>query len=131
MTILDEHMLEIRVRFFEVDSMGFLHHSRFLQYFELGRTELLRARGHCYADIERQGYCFAVTQAQVKYRAPAHYDDLLQLTTRLTRQTEVRFEHTYELRRDGQLLAEGQTTIACLNRQGKVVQIPETLRVKS
>ncbi len=109
--------------------MGFLHHSRFLQYFEMGRVELLRSRGTCYADIERGGIFFVVTKAQVNYKSPARYDELLQLTTRLIRQTHVRFDHSYELRRDGLLLAEGQTTIAAVNREGKVVEIPPSMRI--
>lgn len=109
--------------------MGYLHHSRFLQYFEIGRVELLRSRGQSYADLERAGIFFVVTKAQITYRAPARYDDLLQLTTRLVRQTHVRFDHTYELRRDGVLLAEGATTIAAVGRDGKVIEIPDHLKI--
>lgn len=126
---LAEHTLEIRVRYPEVDAMGFLHHSRFLQYFEIGRVELLRSRGTSYADIERAGLFFVVTRAEIKYKAPARYDELLTLTTRLIRQTHVRFDHAYELKRDGVLLAEGQTTIAAVDRSGKVVEIPENVKV--
>ncbi len=129
--ILAENILTLRVRYPEVDAMGYLHHSRFLQYFEMGRIELLRAHGHSYADLERQGIFFVVTRAEVKYRAPARYDDLVVLTTRLIRQTHVRFDHAYELTRDGVLLAEGQTTIACVDRTGKVIEIPDHVRVST
>lgn len=108
--------------------MGYLHHSRFLQYFELGRVELLRAHGVSYADLEQQGVFFVVTKAEVRYKAPARYDDELTLTTRIVRGTHVRFDHAYELRRGNTLLAEGTTTIACVDRSGQVIQIPESLR---
>jgi acyl-CoA thioester hydrolase len=125
--MLAEHTLQIRVRYPEVDGMGYLHHSRYLQYFELGRVELLRSLGHSYAEMERQGIFFVVVRAEVKYAAPARYDDLLELTTRLVRQTHVRYDHAYELRRDTTLLARGTTTIACVDRTGTLIQIPEWL----
>ena len=122
-----EHTIHIRVRYPEVDGMGFLHHSRYLQYFEMGRVELLRSLGHSYADLERAGVYFVVTKAEIQYRAPARYDDELTLTTRLVRQTTVRYDHQYELKRGKTLLAEGKTTIACVNRHGEVQPIPESL----
>src|ERR1041384_209031 len=96
----------IRVRYPEADPMGYLHHSRYLQYFEMGRVELLRAQGHTYAELEQAGIYFVVFKVDVKYRAPARYDEELTLTTRLVKQTHVRLDHTYELRRGDQLLAE-------------------------
>lgn len=122
------HQLQIRVRYPEVDAMGYLHHSRFLQYFEMGRVELLRSMGHAYADLERAGVFFVVTRAEIKYRAPARYDELLLLTTMIKRQTLVRIDHTYRLEREGVLLAEGETTIACVDRRGDVQPIPEAMR---
>ena len=107
--------------------MGYLHHSRYLQYFEMGRVELLRAAGHAYADLERQGVFFVVVKVECKYKAPARYDELLELTTRITKQTVVKIEHAYELRRDGILLAEATTVIACVGRDGQVRPIPESL----
>ena len=107
--------------------MGYLHHSRYLQYFEIGRVELLRSIGFSYAELERQGVFFVVVKVECKYRAPARYDEELQLTTRVDRQTHVRIDHSYELKRGDALLAEASSTIACVDRQGKVCQIPEFL----
>jgi acyl-CoA thioester hydrolase len=122
-----QHTLAIRVRYPEVDAMGYLHHSRFLQYFEMGRIELLRARGHSYGDLERDGTFFVVVKAECRYKSPARYDDELQLTTRIARQTAVRIDHVYELRRGGTLVAEGSTTIACVSKEGQLKEIPEYL----
>jgi acyl-CoA thioester hydrolase len=105
--------------------MGFVHHSRFLQYFELGRVELLRSHGVNYADLERQGVLFVVVRAECRYKAPARYDEELTLLTRIARQTHVRIDHTYELCRGTTLLAEGNTTIACVDREGNLRQIPD------
>ncbi|MGD0387686.1 MAG: thioesterase family protein [Tepidisphaeraceae bacterium] len=125
--MFNHHTISIRVRYTEVDAMGYLHHSRFLQYFEMGRIEFLRAAGFSYADLERQGVFFVVTKAEVRYKAPARYDDELTLTTRVVRGTLVRFDHAYELRRGNVLLAEGTTTIACVGPDGKVRAMPEAL----
>lgn len=122
-----EHTISIRVRYPEVDGMGYLHHSRFLQYFEMGRVELLRTLGHSYAEIEQKGLFFVVVKAQISFKSPAKYDDLLTLTTRVVRQTQVRLDHEYALKRDHVLLADGSTTIACVDRTGQLIQIPEWL----
>lgn len=122
-----EHTIAIRVRYPEVDAMGYLHHSRYLQYFEMGRVELLRTLGHRYADLERDGVLFVVVKAECRYKSPARYDEELSLTTRVVRQTHVRIDHAYELRRCETLLAEATTTIACVGRDGQVRQIPEYL----
>src|SRR3954447_14078275 len=122
-----EQTITLRVPYPEVDAMGYLHHSRFLQYFEIGRVELLRSVGFSYADLEQRGVFFVVVKAECRYRAPARYDEELHLTTRVKRQTHVRIDHTYELKRGDTLLAEAATTIACVNKQGEVIQIPEYL----
>lgn len=122
-----EHTIEIRVRYPEVDAMGYLHHSRYLQYFEMGRVELLRSQGISYADLEKQGVFFVVVRAEVHYKTPARYDDLLKLTTRIVRRTTVRIDHAYELRREATLLATGATTIACVDRDGRLQPIPEAI----
>ena len=122
-----QHTITLRVRYPECDPMGYLHHSRFLQYFEMGRVELLRAIGFSYADMERDGVFFVVARVEVRYKAPARYDDELTLTTRVVRQTHVRIDHAYELRRGETLLAEATTTIACVGRDGQVRAMPEYL----
>src|SRR6185295_15983237 len=124
---LPSHTITIRVRYPECDPMGYLHHSIFLQYFEMGRVELLRSLGHSYADLERDGIFFVVVKAEVRYKAPARYDDELTLTTRLVKQTHVRYDHAYSLARGQTLLAEGNTTIACVNRRGELIPIPESM----
>lgn len=124
---LAEHSISIRVRYPEVDGMGYLHHSRYLQYFEMGRVELLRSLGHRYADLEARGILFVVIKAEIRYKAPARYDDELQLNTRLIKATHVKFDHEYVLSRETTILAEGSTSIACVDRTGQLQKIPEDL----
>ncbi|MFP4053310.1 MAG: acyl-CoA thioesterase [Phycisphaerae bacterium] len=122
--------LEVRVRYAEVDQMGALHHSRYWVYFEMGRTELLRAQGIAYADLEREGVFFVVARCSASFRAPARYDDALTLTTRVKKRGMVKIDHEYELRRpaDQTLIATAETTLACVGRDGRVMPIPETMR---
>jgi len=126
-----EHTIQIRVRYPEVDAMGYLHHSRHLQYFEMGRVELLRSQGYAYTELEKNGFFFVVVKVEVRYRAPARYDEVLDLTTRIVRQTAVRIDHTYELKREGLVLAEGATTIACVDKSGQLCEIPSELTSES
>lgn len=128
---MTEHTILIRVRYPEVDAMGYLHHSRYLQYFEMGRIELLRKIGYSYAELERAGVMFAVVRAEVRYKSPARYDEELTLRTWVAKQTIVRIDHAYELKRGDLLLAEANTTIACVNQEGKLQEIPAFLRTET
>src|SRR5947209_7355076 len=120
--------ITIRVRYAETDRMGLLHHANYLVYFEQGRTELLRSQGLSYRDLEDQGYLLVLTRVQVRYRSPARYDDLLTLRTTVLRTTSVKIVHQYEVFRDGLLLADGQSTLGCVNREGRVQMLPDFLR---
>lgn len=126
-TPLDHCALDIQVRYVECDPMGYLHHARYFEFFELGRTELLRLAGHSYRDMEQQGHFLVVARAQCKFIKPARYDDVLTLTTRIERVTSARIDHTYELKRDATLLCLGQTTLASVDGQGKLACIPDYL----
>lgn len=121
--------IEIRVRYAETDRMGLLHHANYLVYFEQGRTELLRSQGIAYRDLEDQGFLLVITKAMVRFRQPARYDDVLTLRTSLVRTTMVKIEHRYEVFRAGLLLTEGETTLACVDRAGKVQALPDFLRL--
>jgi len=123
----DSHEITFRVRYAETDRMGLLHHVSYLVYFEMGRTELLRQRGVSYRDVEDSGHLLVVIDVQCKFLRPAYYDDLLTLRTTVSRVTYVKIVHTYQLYRDGELLAEGQTTLACIDREGRPQRLPEML----
>jgi len=122
--------IEIRVRYAEVDRMGVLHHSRYWVYFELGRTELLRKNGASYRDIEEAGVFLVVARCAAKYRAPARYDDELILTTRTVKMGRSRIDHAYLLTRkaDGREIATAETTLACVDSQGRLVPVPNIVR---
>ncbi len=109
--------------------MGVVHHSRFWEYFEMGRTELLRLGGVTYRDMEAGGILLMVVACSAKFSAPARYDDLLVLTTRVEEVGRVKIEHGYELKRkaDGALVARGKTTLGCISAEGKIIPLPPSI----
>lgn len=124
-----QNTIFIRVRYVECDPMGYLHHSNYLPYFEMGRTELLRQCGVTYRDLEDRGFIFVVARISVQFKRPIRYDDELELVTRIARQTRARIDHIYELyhRQSRLLLTTAESTIACVNRKGEPTAIPDDL----
>ena len=123
--MIDRDEITIRVRYAETDRMGLLHHANYLVYFEQGRTELLRRRGLSYRDLEDAGHLLVIVDVGCKFKRPAYYDDLLTIRTTVTRTTMVRIEHKYEVFRGTELLAEGATTLASIDRAGQVQPLPD------
>jgi acyl-CoA thioester hydrolase len=125
--MIQEHQIELRVRYDEVDPMGYVHHANYLRYFEIGRTELLRAAGGCYRDMEAAGQLVVVVRVDCRYRMPAQYDDLITVHTRIARVTAAKIIHRYQIRRDDQILVEADVTLAVIDRQGRLQRVPESL----
>ncbi len=119
--------IKIRVRYAECDPMGVLHHSKYFEYFEMARTELLRQAGVRYRDLEDRGVLFVVAKVECRFKRPARYDDDLVLKVTITRMTRARIDHAYELYRDGLLLCEASTVLACVDREGRVIPIPDDM----
>lgn len=128
--MLKQHELEIRVRYGETDAMGRVHHANYVHYFELGRTELLRAAGYSYRQVEDTGLYLVVAEVSCRYFLPAQYDELLRLRTTTVRARGASIEHHYELYRGTDLLATGRTVVGCIDREGRVKRLPDWLRVE-
>jgi acyl-CoA thioester hydrolase len=123
------HVTEVRVRYCEVDRMGYLHHSRYLALMELARTEALREAGFVYRDLEDMGALLVVAKVDIRYRAPAYYDDVLRIETTLRRVTWTRLDHDYRIVRahDGVVSAEAHTTLGCVGPDGRPRKLPDEL----
>ncbi len=109
---------KIRVRYGEVDMMGYLYHSHYVELFDLGRNDLLRSLGHTYAQVEAAGVMMPVMQVHIDYKRPAHYDDVLIVRTSLRElPTGARVTFHYEiLREEGEvLLTTGSVTLAFMD----------------
>ena len=115
---------ELRVRYAETDMMGIVYHANYLAWFEVGRTELLRAHGVPYRVLEDDGFRLPVLEVQAKFVRPALYDDVGAIVTRLREKPTVRIRLDYEIHARDQLLATGSTTHAFINRQGEPVKPP-------
>jgi acyl-CoA thioester hydrolase len=125
-----ESVVQVQVRYPEVDPMGVAHHSHHFVWFEIGRTEWMRDRGLPYASVEEEGIFLPVVEASCSYRAPVRYDDRLKVRTEVAEAGAVRVTFTYRIERadDGALLASGRTTHAAVDRRGRPRRLPQALR---
>jgi acyl-CoA thioester hydrolase len=117
-----------RVRYADVDRMGFAYYGNYLRWFEIGRTEYLRALGMSYREVEDSGVIYPVTETYVKYSAPARYDEEIEIATSLgwVKRASLRFDYEI-LGTDGVLRAAGWTVHAALDRSGRPVRISAQL----
>src|SRR5262245_1274436 len=122
--MLEQHEIEIRVRYSETDAGGYVYHANYFAWFEMGRTELLRAGGGSYRQMEQDGQFLVVVRTECRFLRPAHYDDLLRLRTTVTRVTAVRVEHDYHLFRGDELLTQAHIMLCCVDRDGHPQRLP-------
>lgn len=122
-----EHTTQLRVRYDECDPMGLVHHSRYLQYFEIGRTELLRASGGRYREMEAAGQYVVVARVDCRYRSPARYDDVIDIHTRIAKVTAAKIIHDYTITRDRVPLVEATVTLGVIDRDGRLQRVPQEL----
>lgn len=126
-----------RVRYQESDQMGVVYHANYLSWFESGRTEMLRKLGFDYRSLEEQGVLLPVTEANLQFKSPARYDDLIAVHARLAVFSPLRVVYEYEVRRmrqdgnedspAGQPLVTGSTSHVWVNRDFKPVRLDRVL----
>ncbi len=122
------HETEIRVRYAETDQMGIVHHSNYLIWFEAGRSDLCRARGFSYKDMEKDdGALMVVAESYVRYKSPAFYEDIVVVKTNVAsvRSRSIRFVYEIVRPADNLLLAEGETVHLVTDADKKVRSVPE------
>lgn len=107
---------QIRVEYHHTDQMGIVHHSNYVKFFEVARTEWLRAVGLTYAEMERRGVMMPIVEVQVKYRMPAYYDELITVKAMVEELPMARMTFKYEVRgEDGRDIASGLTTLGFID----------------
>ena len=113
-----------RVIYGDCDSMAIVYYSNYLKLFEMGRTELLRELGTTYREVEESGFFLPATEAYMKYMKPALYDDLLKIETMIgfVKRASSRFDYT--IYRGEEIIVQGYTIHACLNRENRIVRFP-------
>ncbi|MGN7167240.1 acyl-CoA thioesterase [Paenibacillus cellulositrophicus] len=133
----------LRVRYQESDKMAVVYHANYLNWFEIGRTEMIRELGITYRSMEDEGLFLPVTELDMKFVQPARYDDMITIFTRMTRFTKLRIDYIYEIRRlseqeqatfassgyqigeelPGEVLVTGSTQHVWLNRDWQPVRL--------
>lgn len=114
-----------RVLFADCDPMRIMYYGSYFRLFEIGRAELFRSLGHAFPDYIARGLYLAVIATQCRYLAPARYDDVLSIHAGLGEAGRARLTVRYEVRHeDGRLVAEGSTSHAILNEEGRPVRLP-------
>lgn len=114
---------EIRVRYQETDQMGVVYHANYLNWFEIGRTELIREMGMPYRTLEAKGLLLPVTEAELRFLQPARYDDSITILTQVAEFSTLRLRFANEIYRNDELLVSGGTRHVWVNRDFKPVRI--------
>ena len=122
-----ESLTELRVRYAETDAMGIVHHATYPVWMELGRSDFLRELGQSYAEWELRGVRLVVNEIQVKFRSPAHYDELVQVRTSLREAGRRRLIFAYKIERAGVLLAEADSTHLVASSDNRARVLPDDL----
>lgn len=121
--------IEHRVNYSETDQMGFVYHANYLVWLDMARTEHMRATGVSYKELEDRGIFLAVTEARVRYRQPARYDDLVRVRcwVRDLASRRVTFGYAVERAATGALLATADTALIALDKRHTLSRIPESI----
>jgi acyl-CoA thioester hydrolase len=124
---------EQRVGVVDTDLMGIVHHTNYVSYFERGRLEFMRRRGMPYKQMVERGLHMPVVQLEVRYRRPAHFDDLLCVTTRLGALSRVTVRFDYSVHRaepaaePPEQLLDGHVLLACVDARNRPRALPEDI----
>ena len=123
-------MSAFRVRYSETDQMGVVYHAEYLVWCEVGRTDLIRGLGLPYSELEKRGTALAVAEATIRYHAPARYDDLIHVETRLVdvRSRAITFEYLIRNGDSRERLASARTLLVSLHPSGKPIPLPADVR---
>lgn len=127
---LPEHRFTFRVRYAETDQMGTFYNARALEWFEVGRTELSRARGLSYTEWEKRGAFLPLVEAHVRYLGRAKYDDLLMMKVAVEQEgrTRLKFYNLIWQQSDETPVAQGYTLHVVVDERGRPHRIPDWVR---
>lgn len=129
-----KHRQEYRVRYGDTDAAGVVYNANYLRLFEIGRSEFMREHVCSYKEIEQSGVYLPVTESFCRYKAPAHYDDILIIESKISKKTRLTctFSHRIMRLEEGRekLLAKGYTIHAPVNKEGKLTVLPENMANK-
>ena len=115
-----------RVKFFDTDTFGIVHHSNYIRWFETGRVEFLRELGIDLNEMMSDGILFPIIEIGAKFHSPAKFDDELEIETTAEALTKAKMKFNYVIRKlgDEKILAEGNSTNV-FTHDGKICRLPE------
>ncbi|HEY2025802.1 MAG TPA: thioesterase family protein [Gemmatimonadaceae bacterium] len=124
------HSTDVRVRYAETDRMGVVYYANYLVWCEVGRVEFMRALGRSYAALEDEGVGLAVSEARVRYHAPARFDERIRIETTLTavRSRAVTFDYVIVNADSGVRLATAHTALVSIDPAGRLTALPADFR---
>ncbi|HAZ00204.1 MAG TPA: acyl-CoA thioesterase [Opitutae bacterium] len=120
----------VRVRYAETDRMDVVYHSNYLVWFETARIQMLDQIGIPYREIEARGLFLPVLTVSAEYKSPARFDDRLEIHLFMRKKPRARMHFDYEVYRESELLATGQSSHGFMDLQGKGQRPPEDLLAK-
>lgn len=123
-----KHRYEYQVIFGDTDQMGVVYYANYLRFFEGARASYWRALGKSYKDLEDAQVALPVVEAHVGYKRPARYEDVLVVETQVSEVRAASLRFAYEVRRDGELLADGYTRHAVIGPGGRPRALPDFMR---
>ena len=128
-----KNITNIRVRYADTDKMQFVYNGKYFEYFEVGRTEMLRSIGLSYVEVEKAGYQLPLIEAGVKYFTPALYDDVLEIEAKVKELHSPKVHIEYRVTRSNgeELIAEGFTTHAFIKADSKKVARPPKIYIET
>ena len=118
---------DYRVCYGDTDKMGVVYYANYFEFFERGRTEMMRSAGFPYAKLEELGVFLPVVEAKCRYFAPAHYDDLVTLRSAVLELGRIKLRIGTQVRLGDKVLVSGEVTLACVSPERKPVRVPPEL----
>ncbi len=116
----------VRIRYADTDQMRFVYNGKYLEFFEVGRTELIRELGMSYKQFEESGFLLPVYDAYIRYHSPAFYDEVLEIESILATKPMAKLKIEYTIRVGDRLIASGYTQHAFVStKTGRPVRAPE------
>lgn len=114
---MQKHFTKLRVRYADTDQMRFAYNGKYFEYFEVGRTEMMREVGLPYEVIEKSGFFMPVIETKIHFFAPAFYDELLVIETRVEKlpTVKVHIDHTIKAKERDVVICEGYVELAFLD----------------
>lgn len=127
----DAHTFHVRVYYEDTDMGGIVYYANYLKFIERARSDWVRAMGIDQNRMrERDGVVFAVRRVEADYLAPAHFDDALEIETRVVSVSGARLTLDQQVLRDGERLFSAQVTVVCITQSGHPARLPANIRLR-